>query len=189
MDELVAYLHDHAHAEHLRLTTEDAARNEFKANIRQEEFGIDAYMAFKPGKHDWPRDQGEYDTLWTCEDQKTRVQHKSCHPQGITPASCRPRQMRRDRLPRQTAACYDKDDADLIVSLPHEATNRVAFLGDSVRGPCGAQVFHQDDWEESISLRLPRPSSPTRMPREADTWTSAFYTGSLEIRRCLKSII
>ena len=58
MNELVAYLHDHAHAAHLRLTAEDAARNEFKGKDHtQEKFGIDAYMAFKPGTHDWPRDQ------------------------------------------------------------------------------------------------------------------------------------
>ena len=84
MDELVAYLHDHTHAAHLRLTTEDAARNDFKSkHYKQEKFGIDAYMTFKPGTHDWPRDQnGEYDTLWTCEDEEKtlRVQHKSCYP-------------------------------------------------------------------------------------------------------------
>ena len=80
MDELIAYLHDHTHAEHLRLTTEDAARNNFKGkDHKQEKFGIDAYMNFKPGTHDWPRDQnGEYDTTLEDDDKTLRVQHKSC---------------------------------------------------------------------------------------------------------------
>ena len=84
MEELIAYLHDHTHAEHLRLTTEDAARNDFKAKIKKRrKFGIDAYMKFKPGTHDWPRDQnGEYDTTLEDEDKTLRVQHKSCYPNG-----------------------------------------------------------------------------------------------------------
>ena len=71
MDQLVAYLHDHTHAAHLRLTTEDAARNDFKGKFnKQEKFGIDAYMTFKPGTHGWPRDQnGTYDTTLEDDDE------------------------------------------------------------------------------------------------------------------------
>ena len=88
MDQLIAYLHENTHAEHLRLTTEDAARNDFKGkDQKKEKFGIDAYMTFKPGTHDWPRDQnGKYDTTLEDDEKKLRVQHKSCVPNG-TPAS------------------------------------------------------------------------------------------------------
>jgi hypothetical protein len=181
MDQLVAYLHEHTHAAHLRLTTKEAARNEFKCeNHKKEKFGIDAYMMFKPGKHDWPREQnGEYDTLWTREDQDTlRVQHKSCHPNKAG-LYCRHlgKADGRDLNGKQLHTCYDKDDADLYVfHYYHEPTNTSHFWEIPSETLAEHGYFTKTTVEESIILYgCPVAKQPIR----ADTWTSAFFTGSL----------
>jgi hypothetical protein len=190
MDELVAYLHDHAHAEHLRLTTEDAARNDFKGkDHRQEKFGIDAYLTFKPGKHDWPRDQnGEYDTLWTCEDEEKtlRVQHKSCHiDKNHAGLYCQNLGKRdgRDLNGKRLYTCYDKDDADLYVfHYHHEPTKTSHFWEIPSEALAEHGFFTKTTGQETISFygcpvaKQPNPNAN----KKADTWTNAFYTGSLE---------
>ena len=190
MDELVAYLHDHAHAAHLRLTTEDAARNDFKGkDNKQEKFGIDAYMTFKPGTHDWPRDQnGEYDTLWTCEDEEKtlRVQHKSCVPNKNQAGFFCPNLGKADGKDfhgKRLYTCYDKDDADLYVfHYHHEATNTSHFWEIPSEALAEHRYFTKTTGRESIYLygcpvaKQPNPNAACK----ADTWTSAFYTGSLK---------
>ena len=188
MDELIAYMHNHTHAAHLRLTTEDAARNDFKCkHHKKEKFAIDAYMTFKPGTHNWPRDQGgEYDTTLTCDDEEKRVQHKSCCP--IEKASglycnhlgkCDGRDLNRKRL----YTCYDKDDADLYVfHYHHEATNTSYFWEIPSEALAEHGYFTKTTGQEHIILygcpvaRQPNPNAK----RKADTWTSAFYTGSFQ---------
>ena len=189
MDQLIAYLHDHTHAEHLRLTTEDAARNNFKGkDHKQEKFGIDAYMNFKPGKHDWPRDQnGEYDTTLEDEDDKTlRVQHKSCVPIGKKAGlfcrnlgKCDGKDLHGNRL----YTCYAKDDADLYVfHYHHEATKTSHFWEIPSKALAEHGYFTKTTGKESISLygcpvaKQPNPNACCK----ADTWTSAFYTGVLK---------
>ena len=71
-----------------------------------------------PGTHDWPREQGgEYDALWTCDDQKAlRVQHKSCGPTGNAAGLYCPNLGKSDGKDfngKRLHMCYDKDDADL----------------------------------------------------------------------------
>ena len=192
MDQLIAYLHDHTHAEHLRLTTEDAARNDFNSEKhKQEKFGIDAYIKFKPGTHDWPRDQnGKYDTtLWTCEDEddKTlRVQHKSCCPLGNQAGLYCPNLGKSDGTDldsNQLYRCYDKDDADLYVfHYHHEPTNTSHFWEIPSEALAEHRYFTKTTKKESIYLygcpvaKQPNPNAC----RRADTWTSAFYTGELK---------
>ena len=145
-------------------------------------------MTFKPGKHDWPRDQnGEYDTLWTCEDQKTlRVQHKSCVPNGNAAGFfCRHigKSDGKDFHGKQLHTCYDKDDADLYVfHYHHEATNTSHFWEIPSEALAEHNYFTKTTGKESIYLhgcpvaKQPNPNAN----KKADTWTSAFYTGSLE---------
>lgn len=191
MIELIAYLHDHAHAAHLRLTTEDAARNDFKGKYHtQEKFGIDAYMTFKPGTHDWPRDQnGEYDTLWTYEDQKTlRVQHKSCVPNGNAAGLYCPNLGKSDGTDldgKRLYTCYEKDDADLYVfHYHHEPTNTSHFWEIPSETLAEHGCFTKTSGRERINLygcpvaKQPNPDAC----KKADTWTSAFYTGSLRCK-------
>jgi hypothetical protein len=189
MDELLAYLHDHTHAAHLRLTTEDAARNDFKGKgNKQEKFGIDAYMKFKPGTHDWPRDQnGKYDTTLEDEDEKTlRVQHKSCIPNGKQAGLyCRHlgKADGKDLNRKQLYTCYDKDDADLYVfHYYHEPTNTSHFWEIPSKALAEHGFFTKTTGRESIYLygcpvaKQPNPNAR----KKADTWTSAFYTGELK---------
>ena len=191
MDQLIAYLHDHTHAAHLRLTTEDAARNDFKGkDHKQEKFGIDAYMNFKPGTHDWPRDQnGKYDTtLWTRGDEEKtlRVQHKSCAPHGNQAGlscsalgKCDGKDLNRNQL----YTCYDKDDSDLYVfHYHHEPTNTSHFWEIPSEALAEHGYFTKTTGRESIYLygcpvaKQPDPNAKCK----ADTWTSAFYTGELK---------
>ena len=188
MDELVAYLHDHTHAAHLRLTTEDAARNDFKGkDHKKEKFGIDAYMKFKPGTHDWPREQGgTYDTTLEDEDEKTlRVQHKSCCPIG-NDAGLRCRLGKcdgKDFDGKRLYTCYAKDDADLYVfHYYHEPTKTSHFWEIPSKALAEHGYFTKTTWKEPIILygcpvaKQPNPNAKNK----ADTWTSAFYTGKLE---------
>jgi hypothetical protein len=189
MDQLIAYLHDPTHAEHLRLTTEDAARNDFKGkNNKQEKFGIDAYMTFKPGTHDWPREQGgEYDTTLKDEDDKTlRVQHKSCYPKVNTAGLYCPHLGKHDGKDldgNRLYTCYDKDDADLYVfHYHHEPTNTSHFWEIPSKALAEHGYFTKTTKKESILLygcpvaKQPNPDAK----KKADTWTSAFYTGELK---------
>lgn len=190
MDQLIAYLHDHTHAKHLRLTAEDAARNDLKGkHHKQEKFGIDAYMTFKPGTHDWPREQGgEYDTtLWTCDDEEKtlRVQHKSCYPHGNRAGLHCPNLGKYDGTDfhgKRLHTCYDKDDADLYVfHYHHEATNTSHFWEIPSEALAEHEFFTKTTGKESIYLYgCPVAKQPNPNARhKADTWTRAFYTGSL----------
>ena len=185
MDELIAYLHDHTHAAHLRLTTEDAARNDFKGkDHKQEKFGIDAYMKFKPGTHDWPRDQnGTYDTTLEDDEKTLRVQHKSCVPTGNA-AGLYCRHLGKadgtDFNGKQLYTCYAKDDADLYVfHYHHEPTKTSHFWEISSEALAEHGYFTKTTGQESITLygcpvaKQPNPNACCK----ADTWTSAFYTG------------
>ena len=188
MDQLVAYLHDHTHAAHLRLTTEDAARNDFKGKEqKKEKFGIDAYMKFKPGTHDWPRDQnGTYDTTLEDQEKTLRVQHKSCGPHrnkaGLYCCHLGKRDGK-DFHGKQLHTCYAKDDADLYVfHYHHEPTNTSHFWEISSEALAEHGFFTKTTGKESIYLygcpvaKQPNPNAC----RKADTWTSAFYTGELK---------
>ena len=188
MDELIAYLHDHTHAAHLRLTTEDAARNDFKGkDHKQEKFGIDAYMTFKPGTHDWPRDQnGTYDTTLEDDDKTLRVQHKSCYPNGNAAGLYCPHLGKRDGKDfngKQLYTCYAKDDADLYVfHYHHEPTKTSHFWEIPSVALAEHGYFTKTTGQETIYLygcpvaKQPDPNAC----RKADTWTSAFYTGELK---------
>ena len=189
MDELIAYLHDHTHAAHLRLTTEDAARNDFKGkNQKKEKFGIDAYMTFKPGTHGWPRDQnGTYDTTLEDDDDKTlRVQHKSCVPNGKDAGLYCPHLGKsdgKDLNGKRLYTCYAKDDADLYVfHYYHEPTKTSHFWEISSVALTEHGYFTKTTGKEHIYLygcpvaKQPNPNAKCK----ADTWTSAFYTGELK---------
>ena len=190
MDQLVAYLHDHTHAAHLRLTTEDAARNDFKGKFnKQEKFGIDAYMTFKPGTHGWPRDQnGTYDTTLEDDDDKTlRVQHKSCRRPNKKQAGLYCSHLGKcdgkDFNGKQLYTCYAKDDADLYAfHYYHEATNTSHFWEIPSEALAEHGYFTKTTGKESITLygcpvaKQPNPNAK----KKADTWTSAFYTGELK---------
>ena len=188
MDELIAYLHDHTHAAHLRLTTEDAARNDFKGkDHKQEKFGIDAYMTFKPGTHDWPRDQnGTYDTTLEDQEKTLRVQHKSCGPHRKQAGLRCPTLGKHDGTDlngKRLKTCYAKDDADLYVfHYHHEPTNTSHFWEISSEALADHGYFTKTTGEEHIILygcpvaKQPNPNACCK----ADTWTSAFYTGSLK---------
>ena len=188
MDELVAYLHDHTHAAHLRLTTEDAARNDFKGkDHKQEKFGIDAYMTFKPGTHGWPRDQnGTYDTTLEDQEKTLRVQHKSCGPNGNAAGIYCPHLGKSDGTDlnrKRLKTCYAKDDADLYVfHYYHEATNTSHFWEIPSEALAEHGYFTKTTGKESIYLygcpvaKQPDPNAKCK----ADTWTSTFYTGELK---------
>ena len=188
MEELIAYLHDHTHAAHLRLTTEDAARNDFKGkDEKKEKFGIDAYMTFKPGTHDWPRDQnGEYDTTLEDDEKTLRLQHKSCAPHGNQAGLYCPHLGKRDGKDfngNQLYTCYDKDDADLYVfHYYHEATKTSHFWEIPSKALAKHGFFTKTTGEEHITLygcpvaKQPNPNAKCK----ADTWTSTFYTGELK---------
>ena len=188
MDQLIAYLHDHTHAAHLRLTTEDAARNDFKGKgNKQEKFGIDAYMTFKPGTHDWPREQGgEYDTTLEDDEKTLRVQHKSCVPNGNQAGLYCPHLGKCDGTDlngKRLSTCYDKDDADLYVfHYHHEPTNTSHFWEIPSKALAEHGYFTKTTGVESITLygcpvaKQPNPNAC----KKADTWTSAFYTGVLK---------
>ena len=187
MDQLIAYLHDSTHAAHLRLTTEDAARNDFKGKYnKQEKFGIDAYMKFKPGTHDWPRDQGgTYDTTLEDDEKTLRVQHKSCRPNGNAAGLYCPALGKRDGTDfngKRLKTCYAKDDADLYVfHYYHEPTKTSHFWEIPSEALAEHGYFTKTTGEESITLygcpvaKQPNPDAY----KKADTWTSAFYTGEL----------
>ena len=174
MDGLIAYLHEHTHAAHLRLTTEDAARNDFNGKgHKQEKFGIDAYMNFKLGTHDWPRDQnGKYDTTLEDQEKTLRVQHKSCVPNGNAAGlycsdlgKCDGKDLNRNQL----YTCYDKDDADLYVfHYYHEPTK---ISGRSRPRPLRSTATSPRRLRKRPLLftAAPSPSSPTRMPRKRRT--------------------
>ena len=188
MDQLVAYLHDHTHAAHLRLTTEDAARNDFKSkHYKQERCGIDAYMTFKPGTHDWPRDQnGEYDTTLEDDEKTLRVQHKSCYPLGKNAGLFCPTLGKSDGTDlngKRLHTCYAKDDADLYVfHYYHEATKTSHFWEIPSKALAEHGYFTKTTGKESIYLYgcpVAKQPNPNAM-KKADTWTSAFYTGELK---------
>ena len=188
MDQLIAYLHENTHAAHLRLTTEDAARNDFKGkDHKQEKFGIDAYMKFKPGTHGWPRDQGgTYDTTLEDEEKTLRVQHKSCGPNGNAAGLYCPALGKTDGTDfngKQLYTCYAKDDADLYVfHYYHEATKTSHFWEIPSEALAEHGYFTKTTGKEVIILYgCPVAKQPNPNARhKADTWTSAFYTGELK---------
>lgn len=188
MDELVAYLHDDTHAAHLRLTTEDAARNDFKGkHHKKEKFGIDAYMKFKPGTHDWPRDQGgTYDTTLEDDEKTLSVQHKSCGRNGEQAGLFCAGLGKADGTDfngKQLYTCYAKDDADLYVfHYHHEPTKTSHFWEIPSEALAEHGFFTKTTGKECIYLygcpvaKQPDPDAK----KKADTWTSAFYTGKLQ---------
>ena len=188
MDELVAYFKNTALAPHLKLTTENAARRDFKgADQAKERVGIDEWEKVTPGDYSWPRAQnGKYDRLQTLENgQHVRIQHKHCRPykkqaglicQDLGVADGK------DHNGKQLYKCYEKDDADLYVfRWRDEAQNKSHFWAIPADVLAAHGFFTKKTGKETIPLHGPDDVGKQPNPnayKPADTWTRAFYAGS-----------
>ena len=188
MDELVAYFKDTALAPHLKLTTEDAARRDFKgANQAKEKVGIDEWEKVTPGDYSWPRAQnGKYDRLQILvTGRHVRIQHKHCCQNGTHAGLHCPALGVRDGTDhngKKLHKCYERDDADLYVFRWHdEAQNKSHFWAIHADVLAAHGYFTKKTGREWIILYGPegvgRQPNPNAY-KPADTWTRAFYAGS-----------
>ena len=187
MTELLTYLHDVTPAAHVRLTTEDAARNDFQGlEQKKEKIGIDAYEVLKPADYQWPRGQnGEYDRARIDDGRVVRIQHKSCAPNGNKAGFYCPNLGKSDGKDddgKRMYRCYDKDDADLIVFHYDDASTKTSHFWE-IPSEVLAQhgYFTNTLGKETITLYGPVGKQPDPNARcQADTWTRAFYAGALK---------
>ena len=193
MDELVAYLKHTALAPHFKLTTEEAARRDFKgADHAKEKVSIDEWEELTPGNYSWPCAQnGKYDRLQTLENgQHVRIQHKHCRPHG-TKAGLFCRHLGvcdgTDHNGKKLFKCYEKDDADLYVfRWRDEAQNKSHFWAIPADVLAEHGYFTNKTGKESIYLYGPEGVGKQPNPnarKKADTWTRAVYVGFLNTAR------
>lgn len=186
MLELVTYLHDVTPAAHVRLTTEDAARNDFQGCWnKQEKMGIDAYEILRPADYQWPREQnGEYDRARIDDDRVVRIQHKSCAPHGIRAGlHCHfGKSDGHDDDGKRIYRCYDKDDADLFVFRYYDASTNTSHFWEIPSEVLAQHGYFTNAFgRESITLHGPVGKQPNPNAKyKADTWTRAFYAGALK---------
>ena len=182
MEELIAYLHDHTHAEHLRLTTEDAARRLQRQKSKRrnsasmhEVQARDARLAARP---EWRVRHHARRRRRRCASSTSRAIPMGRPPASTALASAKPT--------AQTSAATAENVlrqgrcGPLRVSLPPRSDEHVAFLEIRPR-PLRAWLLTKTTGRESIYLRLPRgQAAQPNAKKKADTWTSAFYTGELK---------
>ena len=186
LTELIAYLHEADLAPHLQLTTEDAARRDFKSeDHKKEKIGIEGHEELEPGTYEWPREQnGVYDRVRVEEGRRTRIQHKSCGPLGQNAGlycSVLGKCDGRDSG-KQLHTCYAKDDADEYVFHYYDKkTSHYWKIPAQALADHG--YFTKTTKTETISLYGPEGVGKQPNPNarnQADTWTRAYYIGSLQ---------
>ena len=183
LTELVAYLHDADLAPHLRLTTETAARRDFKCeDHKKEKLGIEGYEELKPGTYLWPRAQnGVYDRVRVEGARRTRIQHKSCGPNGQqaglfcgTLGKCDG-----SDAGKQLHTCYAPDDADEYV-FHYDDETASHYWKIPAQALADHGYFTKTTGKESIYLYGPVGKQPNpNAIKPADTWTRAYFIGSV----------
>ena len=183
LTELVAYLHEADLAPHLRLTTETAARRDFKGeHQKKEKFGIEGYEELEPGTYLWPRAQnGVYDRVRVEGARRTRIQHKSCRPHGRAAGLLCNDLGKSDGSDagKRLYTCYAPDDADEYV-FHYDDETASHYWKIPAQALADHGYFTKTTGKEFIYLYGPVGKQPDpNANKPADTWTRAYFIGSV----------